>query len=200
MPCGVEAVKGWPLKKVAWISLGVSFPAAMAVATTETAATPASTARMSDPPRIGCCGDDRASARKTPTGFRKVLRNAPAAQPLLGAGVASGGICSASGGAARSSGGGGRICTIRATRARRSFASLGRARADAELDAVALAVAILADALVIDAASSLDRIARFAPADVPVVRFPVHAFNENIRMNRQDCLSIHPDVLVKGTD
>src|ERR1700741_357884 len=50
MPCGVEATNGWPLKNVAWISLGVGFPPARAAAARKTAALPASTARMREPP------------------------------------------------------------------------------------------------------------------------------------------------------
>src|SRR5580704_19579489 len=51
MPCGVDAVNGCPVKNVAWISLGVSFPAAKAGATTNAAAAmPANAARIGDLP------------------------------------------------------------------------------------------------------------------------------------------------------
>src|ERR1043166_7441119 len=88
MPCGVEAVKGWPLKKVAWISLGVSFPAARAVTATETAAIPASTARMGDPPLDFVPGMIEQAREKPLRVFRRHLaRHRPRSRYLVPGGA-----------------------------------------------------------------------------------------------------------------
>src|SRR5262249_34330424 len=160
MPCGVAAVNGWPLKNAAWISLGVSFPAARAVAGTKAAmANPASAARMNDPPR---------------NAFPEMI-TAPRMKTLLRTGVGTSRIC-----AGRRGGGAGRrgACVSGGARAvrrgGRAFAGGFRRRTgpDAKFDAVAVAIPVLPEPLVIDAAPALDGVVRVAPANVAAVRLP----------------------------
>src|ERR1043166_8452048 len=99
MPCGVEAGKGWPLKKVAWVSLGGSFRAARAVTATETAAIPASTARMDDPPLDFVPGMIEQAREKPLRVFgRHLARHRPRSRSLA-PGVAPAGFAPPGGGA-----------------------------------------------------------------------------------------------------
>src|ERR1700730_8318452 len=98
-----------------------------------------------------------------------VVEQKAAAKPLLGTGRRPRRICIAW---RRGCGREGRIASVHTACGAFAPRVGRRARADAELDAVAVAIAILADALVIDAAPPLDRVAGVAPANVPAVRFP----------------------------
>src|SRR5215471_18584390 len=83
-------------------------------------------------------------------------RQSAAREPLFRSGTSSGGICTAGTGSPRGSRRRGRISSISPALTCRAFALGRRARTDAELDAVAVAVTVLADALVIDATPALD--------------------------------------------
>src|SRR5262249_12124970 len=155
MPCGVAAVNGWPLKNAAWISLGVSFPAARAVAGTKAAtANPASAARMNGPPR---------------NAFPEMI-TAPRMKTLLRTGVGTSRICAGGGAGRRGACVSGGARAVR--RGGRAFAGgfRRRTRPDAKFDAVAVAIPVLPEPLVIDAAPALDRVVRVASANVAAIR------------------------------
>src|SRR5262249_48586939 len=123
-------------------------------ATKAATASPASIARMSDPPRNAF--PEMITERRMKT--------------LLRAGVGTSRIC-----AGRSGG--------RAPAGRRGGGAFARgfrrwARPDAKFDAVAVAIPVLPEPLVIDAAPALDGVVRVAPANVAAVRLP-HAAHDH---------------------